>query len=215
MTIEVETMIYDISQVIRPGMTVYPGDTPVWQETVKSIAGGDSYNLSVVHFSNHTGTHVDAPRHFVEGAPGVEALPPDVLVGKARLFQFTAAGKIDRSVLQGLDLKGVRRLLFGVRSSEPLRKGASDPDLVFLTEDAARCLVGIGVRLVGVNAPSIDDFSRKDYPAHRILLGAGVVIVEGLCLAGVPAGDYELLCLPVNIADADGAPARVFLRELR
>jgi arylformamidase len=206
---------YDISQTIRPGMTVYPGDVPVRQDTLKSIAAGDSYNLSQVYFGNHTGTHVDAPRHFIEGGSGVEALPPDALIGKARLFQFTAAWRIDRSILQGLDLKGVKRLLFGGQNPEPLENGVFHPHHVFLAEDAARYLVELGMRLVGVNAPSVDDFSRNDYPAHHILLGAGVIIIEGLDLAGVPAGDYELLCLPLKIENAEGAPARVFLRELK
>jgi arylformamidase len=117
-------------------------------------------------------------------------------------------------VLEGLDLKGVTRLLLGTRNSVLLEQGQFNLDYSFVSEDAARYLVDMGIKLVGVDYLSIEEYKKEGYPAHHILLGAGVVIVEGLDLSGVPSGDYEVLCLPLKLKDGDGAPARVFLREI-
>jgi arylformamidase len=137
-----------------------------------------------------------------------------VLLGPARLFQFPEAHHIDRSLLERLDLEGVERLLFGTRNSALLKRREIDPDYAFIAEDAARYLVASGIKLVGVDYLSSEEFQNRGRPTHHILLGAGVVIVEGMDLTGVPPGDYELLCLPLKVKDADGAPARVLLREL-
>ena len=206
--------IYDISLTIYPGMLVWPGQPQVAMDTVKSIAQGGSSNVSLLHIGTHTATHVDAPRHFISGAPGIDSIGPEVLLGPARLFQLPEAHHIDRNLLERLNLKGIERLLFGTRNSALLKQRQFEQDYAFISEDAARYLVDMGIKLVGVDYLSVDQYQDKTRPAHHTLLGAGVVIVEGLDLTGVPAGDYELFCLPLKIKDGDGAPARVFLREI-
>ncbi|MEE8583203.1 MAG: cyclase family protein [Dehalococcoidales bacterium] len=206
--------IYDVSLTIEPGMAVWPGDPPVAMESASAITEGGSSNLSRLKMGSHTGTHVDAPRHFIDGAAGVDAISSDVLTGPARLFQLPRVKRIDRRVLEGLDLEGVSRLLLGTGNSALLGKKPLSMDYAFVTGDAARYMVGRGVKLVGIDYLSIEEHGTVVHPVHHALLGAGVVIVEGLDLAGVPAGDYELMCLPLKMKDADGAPARVLLREV-
>ena len=206
--------LYDVTLTIEPDMLVWPGNPQVAVDTVKSIAQGNSSNVSLLHIGTHTATHVDAPRHFIPGAPGVDSLEPEVLVGRARLFQLADAHHIDRKLLEGLDLKGVKRLLLGTRNSTLLKQKQLGLDYAFISADAARYLVDMGIKLVGLDYLSVEQYQKEGRPTHNILLGAGMVIVEGLALAEVPAGDYELLCLPLKLKDADGAPARVFLREV-
>ena len=209
-----ERKLRDVSLTIHPGMPVWPGNAPVTFDTVKSISQGASSNVSALHIGTHTATHVDAPRHFIEGAPGVDSIAPGILVGPARLLQLPDAHHVDRSALESANLDGVSRLLLGTRNSALLRAAQLDMDYAFISADAARYIVELGIRLVGIDYLSIEEYQKEGRPTHHILLGAGVVIVEGLDLAGVPPGDYELICLPLKLKDADGAPARVLLREL-
>jgi len=209
-----ERKLYDVSLTIHPGMTVWPGDPEVGLDPVKAIARGDSSNVSLLHIGSHTATHVDAPRHFLQDGTGVDNLQPGVLVGPARLFHLPEVHHIDRHVLAQLDLKGVTRVLFGTGNSARLRQGRFEGEYAFVSADAARHLVDTGTKLVGTDCLSVDEYHKEGHPSHHILLGAGVVIIEGLDLSDVPAGDYELLCLPLKLRDADGAPARVLLREL-
>jgi len=206
--------IYDISLTIYPGMLAWPGQPQVAIDTVKSIAQGDSSNVSLLHIGTHTATHVDAPRHFIPGAPGIDSIAPEVLVGPVRLFQLPEVPLIDRSLLEGLELKGVERLLFGTRNSALLTQKSFEQNYIAISEDAAHYLVDMGIKLVGIDYLSIEKYHSESRPIHHVLLGAGVVIIEGLDLTGVPAGDYELICLPLKIKDGNGAPARVFLREV-
>ena len=198
---------YDVTRPIRSGMTVYPGDPEVRIERALSIGTGVPANVSAVHLGSHTGTHVDAPAHFREGAPGADKLSLDILIGPACLYELEAVGTIDVASLDGLDLGACPRVLFRVR---PQKAGETEG----LTAAAATVLVRAGVRLVGLEGESADAASSADFPAHRTLLDAGVVILEGLDLSAVPPGRYELLCLPLKIEGGDGAPARVVLRTL-
>ena len=200
------TEIIDISAPIRPGMVTYPGDPRVTLERVRSIAGGAGYNLSRLDFGVHTGTHVDAPVHFIEGAPAAEALPLDVLIGPARVLDLTAAERLDAQAFVGAEL--AERVLLKTRNSELWARDTFADDFLALTEDGAQALIEAGVRLVG-----IDYLSIGDEAAHRALLGAGVVAIEGLDLRPVVPGDYELICAPLKLVGSDGAPARVFLRR--
>lgn len=207
--------VYDVSHTIYSGMLVWPTDPPVAIEPGKSIAKGGSSNVSVLSLSSHSGTHIDAPRHYIEGAAGVDAISAGTLMGQARVFQFdTLLTRIDRQVLAGLDIHGQTRILFKTRNSALWQTGKFTKDYAYLTEDGARYLVEEGVKLVGADYLSIEEFDNKKRSAHHTLLKDGVVIVEGLDLSDVPAGDYELLCLPLKINDGDGAPVRAFLREL-
>lgn len=192
-------MIIDISRPLSPATPVWPGDPPVIVEPVARVEDGDPAAVSRLALGTHTGTHVDPPAHFFPGEPAVDALPLDVLMGPAVVAQFDP-GPIDGTALESTALpRGSSRLL--------LKTGG---DAGAVTPDGARWLVERGVRLVGADTLSIEPETR-DYPVHRILLGAGVVIVEGLDLAPVAPGPYELVCLPLRIAAGDGAPARAVL----
>ena len=189
--------IIDVSVPVRPGMITYPGDPEVHLERVSSIADGDVVNLSRLDLGVHSGTHVDAPLHFLAGGAAVETLPLDVLVGPC-------------VVVEGLDAAavpaGAERVLFKTPNSRLWEREEFSEDFVALDAEAARALVAAGVRLVG-----IDYLSIGDEEAHRILLGAGVVVVEGLDLREVEPGEYRLVCAPLKLVGAEGAPARVLL----
>ncbi|UCG55468.1 MAG: cyclase family protein [Dehalococcoidia bacterium] len=195
-------------------MIVWPGDPAVSIDKVKSITKGDSSNVSLLHIGSHTATHVDAPSHFIEGASGVDGINPDILLGKVRLIQLPNCDKIDYKTLMWLKLKDVSRLLIGTNNSALLRKRQVNTNYVYVTEDAASYLVEIGIKLLGFDNLSIEEYKKERHPVHNTLLGAGIAIIEGLYLRDIPTGDYELLCLPLKIKDGDAAPARVFLREV-
>jgi arylformamidase len=199
--------LLDITVPIREGMVTYPGDPTVHLERASSIAGGGVVNLSRLDFGLHSGTHVDAPIHFIDGAAGIETVPLDNLIGPAAVVDATAvAGMLDRPALEELELPDVPRLLFKTRNSQLWASDTFSEDFVHLTGDGAELLVERGVRLVG-----IDYLSIGDEAAHHALLAAGVVPVEGLDLREADPGLYELLCLPIKVVGSDGAPARVVL----
>jgi arylformamidase len=183
-------------------MITYPGDPPVRLERAESIAEGAAANVSKLDFGLHSGTHVDAPVHFIEGTPGADELPLDVLVGPCVVV--TAPDLSRESVAQAPE--GVERVLFKTPNSE-LWGGDTFPEaFAKLDGEAARLLVDRGVKLVGV-----DWLSVGDHDAHRVLLGAGVVPLEGLDLRGVEPGAYFLVAAPLKIEGADGAPVRALL----
>jgi arylformamidase len=198
--------IIDVTVPVRPGMVTYPGDPAVTLERVASLANGDVVNLSRLDFGVHSGTHVDAPVHVIDGAAGAETLPLDVLIGPARVLDLTAAERLDAAAFDGVEL--ARRILLKTRNSELWARDSFAEDFLALTEDGARVLVDGGVRLVG-----IDYLSIGDEAAHQVLLEAGVVVVESLDLREVDPGEYELICAPLKLVGSDGAPARVFLRR--
>lgn len=202
----------DISVPLRPGMVVYEGDPAVRRELVQSIGGGAICNVSRLDCGVHTGTHIDAPAHFIDGAPGVEATPLDALIGEAYVVDATAiAGDIDAATLDTLAIPpGATRLLFKTPNSRLWARPAFSPDFYGLREDAARALAGRGVRLVGIDYLSIAP-KADPAPTHLALLSARVVIVEGLDLRAVTPGAYRLLCLPLLLEGSDGAPARALL----
>jgi arylformamidase len=212
--------IYDISVPVAPGVTpTYPGDPGIEIGSWAAIARGDAANVSVLHFGAHTGTHIDAPAHFIEGAPGVPSLPLDVLVGEARVVEIPAdALAVEESHVEEAALGGARRVLFKTRNSGfwATADGRFREDFTFITPRAARSLVASGVRLVGFDYLSVEKFGSKDFATHLALLSSGVVIVEGLDLSAVAPGVYELFCLPLKVAagSGDGAPARAILRTL-
>ena len=192
-------MIIDISRPIGPDTPVWPGDPPVVVEPVARVRDGDPADVSRLALGTHTGTHVDPPAHFLPGTATVDALPLEVLIGPAVVAQFSP-GPIDETALESTALPdGSARLL--------LKTGGAAGAV---TPDGARWLVERGVRLVGADTLSIEP-ETDDYPVHRTLLGACVVIVEGLDLAAVGPGSYELVCLPLRVVDGDGAPARAVL----
>jgi arylformamidase len=204
--------LFDISLPVRSGMVVYAGDAEVRLERSHTIAGGDSYNLSRLELGVHAGTHIDAPLHFIEGAAGVERVPLGPLIGPAHVVDATAiSADIDVATLQRLAIpSGVRRLLFKTPNSQLWEREEFSPNFLGIREDAARALVSSGVRLVGVDYLSVAPMADPA-PTHRVLLEAGVVILEGLDLRAVDPGPYQLVCLPLLIEGSDGAPARALL----
>ena len=200
--------IFDVSVPIRPGMVTYEGDPQVTIERTASIAEGATANISRLDFGVHTGTHVDAPLHFLDGAPGTESLALDVLVGPAAVVDATVVENVlDEKALRALDLPaGPERLIFKTSNSRLWELDEFSHDFVRLSGDGARHLIALGVRLVG-----IDYLSIGDEEAHRELLAAGIVPVEGLDLRGVEPGAYRLICLPLRLVGSDGAPARAVL----
>jgi arylformamidase len=206
--------IYDITVPIRSSMPVYEGDPGVKIEPWSAFAKGDSSNVSMLNFGAHTGTHVDAPAHFVEGARRIDALSLEVLIGPARVLRVPDdVNEIDPAFVNRCDLSGVERVLFHTRNSTFWNEGFRK-DFTHLLPEAAQVLVDRGIKLVGTDYLSIEKFHSGHHRTHLTLLSNNVVIVEGLNLSEVPEGDYELICLPLKIAEGagDGAPARAVLR---
>jgi len=207
--------IYDITVPIRSSMPVYEGDPGVKIEPWSAFAKGDSSNVSMLSFGAHTGTHVDAPAHFVEGARRIDALSLDVLIGPARVLRVPDdLNEIDPEFINRCDLSGIERVLFHTRNSTFWNEGFRK-DFTHLLPEAAQLLVDRGIKLVGTDYLSIEKFHSGHHRTHLTLLSNNVVIVEGLNLSEVPEGDFELICLPLKIAEGagDGAPARAVLRS--
>lgn len=194
-------------------MIVFDGDPEVSIERVSDIARGDLANISRVELGTHTGTHVDAPLHFIGGGPGIDRLPLDVLVGPALVADARdAPGDIDAAALAALGVPaGTERLLLRTRNEGLWERGEFTRDYVGVAADAAQALVDMGVRLVGIDYLSIAP-SSDPAPTHRTLLGAGVVVVEGLDLSAAAPGRHDMVLLPLRIEGGDGAPARALLR---
>jgi len=204
--------IYDVTVPLSSRVPTYPGDPPFEMQPLQRLEDGAPCALSRLVMGSHSGTHVDAPAHFLAGGAAVDALPLEILMGKARVVELVVSEKIERHDLEALDLSDDLRLLLKTRMSGQLRHPEFQQNYTYLTTDAAVYLAQIGIKLVGIDYLSIEEFGNQDYPAHRALLSAGVVIVEGLDLSDVEPGEYEMACLPLRIAGADGAPARVILR---
>ena len=208
--------IYDVTVPIRAGMPIYEGDPNVDIASWSALAKGNSSNVSFLHFGAHTGTHVDAPAHFIAGGRKIDALSLETLIGPARVIRVPdELNDIDSGFLAECDLNGVERVLFHTRNSGFWNEGFRK-DFTHLLPEAAEMLVRLGVTLVGTDYLSIEKFHSGHHRTHLTLLSRNVVIVEGLNLSDVPAGDYELICMPLRLADGagDGAPARVVLRTV-
>jgi arylformamidase len=204
--------IFDVSVPLSPALPTFPGDPTFQMEFTHRIADGQPYNVARMTLGTHAGTHVDAPYHFLADGSTVDHLPLEILMGKARVVAVSARDKVDRTDLEALDLRDDIRVLLKTRMSGQLRVSEFQEDFVYLTPDAASYLVQAGIKLVGIDYLSVEKYQSKEFGAHHTLLSAGVVIVEGLDLSGVAPGEYEMTCLPLRIAGADGSPARVVLR---
>jgi arylformamidase len=201
----------DVTLPLDARLATYPNNTPFSLEPIKRLARGDSSNVSTLHMSAHTGTHVDAPRHFFDDGPGTEALSLDLLIGRARVIEVASRGAIAAEDLSGVDLSGDQRLLIKTRNSQLWDSPEFHTDYVGVTESGAKHLVAHGLKLVGVDYLSVEQFRQPGAPAHHLLLGAGIIVIEGLNLRDVEPGLYDMICLPLRIVGSDGAPARVVL----
>jgi len=205
--------LIDVSVPLDANLPNYPNNTPFSLEPIKRIARGDSSNVSTLHMSAHAGTHVDAPVHFYDGGPGTEALPLEMLVGRARVIEVTSRKGITADDLSGANITEDVRVLIKTVNSRLWASADFHTDYVGITESAAKFLVEHGIKVVGVDYLSVEEFRKPGAPAHHILLGAGTIVIEGLNLRDVDPGVYEMYCLPLRVVGSDGAPARVILRR--
>jgi arylformamidase len=206
--------IHDVTIPLIPGMPT-PGDSAFALEPAPRE--GEAHDArevrSMLMLSSHAGTHVDAPAQFLSGGATVDQLPLEILLGKARVIEVLARERVGRADLEPLDLRDDLRILLKTRLTGQLSRPAHPHEHAYLSEDAALYLVQAGIKLVGFDYLSVDRAGSADYPAHRTLLGSGVILVEGLDLTQIEPGEYEMACLPLRVAAGDAAPARVVLRS--
>ncbi len=209
-------MIHDVSVPISPATPVWPGDPAVVLEKISSMDAGAHDNVSRLACGVHTGTHVDAPHHFLNDHRTVELLSLNVLTGPAQVVEIPMDVKvINAQVLEDARLPaGLERLLLKTSNSQLWERGGEPffTGFVGISADGADWLVRSGVKLVGIDYLSVAPY-HESIPTHRALLSAGVIIVEGLDLSAVKPGGYGLYCLPLKLVGSDGAPARVILVE--
>lgn len=211
--------IYDITVPLSEKTPVYEGDPTVKVESSHAIARGDAANVSRLCFGAHTATHVDAPNHFIEGARRVHELEFEKLIGKARVVEIEeTAMSVTVAHVMNANLQGAERVLFKTRNSNfwnDFEQGFRK-DFTYIEPAAARELVKLNVKLVGIDYLSVERFGAESFDTHITLLEKEIVIIEGLDLHGITTGDYELLCLPLKYigGTGDGAPARTVLREI-
>ncbi len=206
------TELIDISIPLGESTPVFPGDPPLSLSLDTQIAQGAAYNFSTVTMGVHTGTHVDAPWHFLDDGCKINQVPLNALVGEAEVYDLTGLDRITASTLAALDIRRGARVLFKTDNSERWgQTGEVTSNYVALTEDAAHLLIHRGVQTVGIDYLSVDAPDRSDFPVHRALLENQILIIEGLNFRHVCAGEYFLVCLPLKFADAEAAPARAIL----
>ena len=203
---------YDVSVPLVNGGLVYPGNPEIRIAPQQEIAKGGSSNVSSLSFGSHTGTHVDAPKHMIDDGMTVDALSLDVLMGPAMLVAIpNDAMAVGEEQLRLYEIKGYTRILIKTRNSSFIRDREFVRDYTYLAPDGARYLASLGVKLVGVDYFSIEQFHSGHHATHLTLLERGIVIVEGLDLSAPPMGPYELRVLPLRLQGLDGAPARAVL----
>ena len=202
----------DISVPIRDGMVHWPGDPPVRIHRVQDIEQGDSHTLSTMSIGSHTGTHIDAPAHFIKGGNTVDCTPLRIMVGKARVLEIKDKESIKVPELVQFKVRRGERILFKTRNSALWKSGKFSGDFVFVSPEAAQFLADRGVKLVGVDYLSVGGSRQGGKFQHEVLLNAGVCIIEGLNLSRVAPGNYSLVCLPLRLENGDGAPARAIIK---
>lgn len=207
--------LIDITPPIRNAMPVYPGNPGVSVRTVRDVREGAHSTLSEVTMGTHTGTHVDAPGHFIGGASLLEQMPLEALVGPARVLGIAADKEISAEELEAFGIQQGERVLLRTRNSETLWSlDEFSPEYVYLSTEAAQYLAEVRPACVGVDYLSVGGFHANGTEVHTALLGAEILLIEGLDLSAAEPGDYELLCLPLSIAGVEAAPARAVLRRL-
>jgi arylformamidase len=174
---------------------------------------GDHNNSSALNMSVHSGTHVDAPFHFVPDGATIDSLPLEVFIGSALVHAVESGRYITKEHVNAIDLEGETRVLFKTRNSHLLRRSTFDPDFVAFSVEAAQALVARGIKLVGLDYLSVAH-ADEQIPVHRAFLDHGVALLEGIDLSEVPPGRYELICFPIRLRGSDGAPCRAVLRDL-
>jgi arylformamidase len=203
----------DISVPIYSGMVHWPDNPAVRIERTQDLSRGDAANVSKLELGAHTGTHMDAPRHFLADGAGLDDMPLDASIGPARVISITDPRAVLPAELEAHRLQAGERVLFRTRNSERCWKNNRFvEDFVYISAAAAHFLVQRQVRTVGIDYLSVGGYLHDAVETHQILLGAGIWLIEGLNLSAVKPGAYQLVCLPLRVAGADGAPARAVLR---
>ena len=207
--------IYDVSVPMHRTMPLYPSDPPLKFQFIRKIAHGATSNNSWMSLGSHTGTHIDAPLHFIADGPSLDAIPPEALIGPCVLVDVGDAPVITRGVLEGLDLAGAERILFRTTNSAWIAEAFRDDFVAFAADGAEYLAQEIRPMLIGIDAPSLDPRGTPGHPAHMAILGSGCIkgAIEWLALAGLETGPYDLFCGPMRMRGAEAAPCRVFLQR--
>ena len=208
--------IYDISLPLSQELVTWPGDPPLNLSKAFSIAAGDACNVTKLEMGVHTGTHIDAPYHFVQAGVTTESIPIQTLMGKCLVIEVTTQSDIQVADFEGYELQKHKRVLFKTTNSALWESGTKkfDKNFIALSLEAANYLVQAGVVLVGIDYLSIESFGACTHDVHNTLLRNSVTILEGLNLFEVDEGIYDLVCLPLKLIACDGAPARAILKEI-
>lgn len=205
----------DVSVEIYDGMAHWPTNPSVKITRIRDAEKGDSHTVSRMEMGSHTGTHIDAPLHFIRGAIGVDKMPADLMLGKARVVEIKDKESIKVSELEKHEIKRGEKLFFKTANSPAVWRGSDfKEEFVYITDEAGEYLASKEVKLIGVDYLSVGSYKKGGRALHRLLLKAGIWIVEGLNLAEVPEGACEYICLPLKIKNGDGAPARVLLKHI-
>lgn len=204
--------IIDISRRLENGMPVWPGDTPFHYEVSWSKADSGSVNVGSISMSTHTGTHVDAPFHFDDDGNRIIELDLELYIGPARVVDMTGKDSIGAKDLADVDLEGMKRVLFRTLSWQNASKFPEK--IPHLEADLGPFLAERGIKLIGVDVPSVDPIESKDLHAHHSLNENGIHILESVLLDEVEPGDYELIALPLPLVAGDGSPVRAVLRTM-
>ncbi len=205
--------LYDATLTIYKGMVTFPGDPPFKMRPCFQRSKGDPFDLALLSMGTHLGTHMDPPAHYLDGGATVDEIPLEALVGPGVVLDMRGKSHVDRQALEEAPIEDHTRVLLKTDNGQLLLDPSFRKDYVSLTEDGARYLVERKVCLVGIDYLSIERYMNPGAPVHRILLESGVLVVEGAHLLEIPPGPYEILCLPLPIKGADGAPARLILRR--
>jgi arylformamidase len=204
----------DITVPVSAGMVHWPSDPPVETHRVRDMAKGDPCNVTALTLGAHTGTHMDAPLHFLADGEGMEQVPLDAVMGPCRILEIKDPVAITPAELRPFALARGERVLFKtINSRHHWERAPFQPHFVYIPKDTAQYLVDCGVRTLGVDYLSVGGYKKDGKDTHQILLGARVWIIEGLYLGEVAPGNYDLLCLPLKLAGSDGAPARALVRH--
>jgi len=219
MTTKTDSNWIDVTVPLKEGMAIWPGDVTIKIERRRSMDRGDAANNSAISLGVHTCTHMDAPKHFIKDGKSIDKLPLETSVGPARVIEIKDKISIKPEELKQHNIKKGERILFKtVNSLRCWQTDAFVNDFVFVTRDAAQFLVDAGVILVGVDYLSVgspmDPEKAMRPDTHQILLGAGLYLIEGLNLTAAKAGDYNLICLPLKLMDAEGSPVRAILQPV-
>lgn len=201
----------DISVTLKSGMVHWPRDPAIQIKRVRNIDQGDHCNVSHISIGSHTGTHMDAPLHFLRKGKGLDQMPIDATIGPARVIEIKDKESIKAEELKSHGIRSGERILFKTINSRYWKSNAFRKDFVYIARDAARYLAQQKVRAVGIDYLSVGGFYKDSLETHQALLKAGIWIIEGLNLLKVKAGRYDLVCLPLRIFNSDGAPARAVI----